>query len=294
MGAATRTCDIEGCDRKHKANGLCNNHAQLARRNGTPEYAPPRPVLACKVEGCSNKYRCSGYCGMHYNRWRASGDPGPSGRVLFPAGLTCADDGCDLPARNKGRCDRHAMRAKRAADRASGKVTRIAHWANLEERLQHAGWTVVTRKPELGACWEWAGILDKKGYGRAHVGNQKTGAAHRAAYQVWNNGGETVDSSRYVCHKCDNPPCINPAHLFLGDQFANMGDAKTKLRMANGMRQGRAKLTDQQVSEIREKHATRQYSQKRLGDEYGVSQSHIGGIVKYKCWKTPTNPPIAA
>lgn len=287
---------MEGCETKAKTRGWCATHYARYWRTGDPlgMEGNPRPVLSCKVEGCPNKYRCSGYCSMHYNRWRATGDPGPVGRVLFPAGLTCSDDGCELPARNKGRCDRHAMRAKRAADRAAGKVKRIAHWATLEERLQYAGWTVVTRRSELGPCWEWKGKLDKAGYGRANIGQQKTGAAHRAAYQIWNNEGQPLDPRDYVCHRCDNPPCINPAHLFLGDQHANMGDAKAKGRSANGMRQGGAILTDQQVEEIRAKYVPRKYTYKQLGEEYGVTAAAIGCVVRGENWPIPTNWHTAA
>ncbi|QKY78955.1 HNH endonuclease [Arthrobacter phage Jinkies] len=220
-----------------------------------------------------------------------TGDPGPLERIFYPANLTCAVDDCGKPAKSRGKCQVHAMREKRAADRAAGRVTRVAHWATLEERLRYTGWVEVVRRPELGACWEWKGMLDKKGYGRANVGQQKTRAAHRAAYEVWN--GE-LDPDLMVCHSCDNPPCINPAHLFPGDQFVNMGDAKAKRRNANGMRQGCAKLTDQQVAEIRAKYKPREYSQARLGREYGVTQSAIGAIINGRTWKTPTNPPIAA
>lgn len=286
-----KTCSVEGCDKPYKSTGLCAMHYARKLRTGNPLgiEGNPKPALSCKVEGCTNKYRCSGYCGMHYNRWLANGDPGPVGRVLFPAGLTCLEEGCGLKAGNRGRCNVHASRAKREAEIADSPTTRIHAWATVEERLRRVGWTEVIRKPELGACWEWSGLLDKKGYGRVAVGKQKMKAAHRASFEVWN--GE-LDPSLYVCHSCDNPICINPAHLFLGDQYVNMGDAKAKKRSANGMRQGQAKLTDAQVAEIRAKYATGQHSQASLGREYGVTSSNIWAIVNRRNWKTPTNPPL--
>jgi hypothetical protein len=251
------------------------------------EGRPPKPVLSCKVEGCTNKYRCSGYCSIHYSRWRLTGDPGPLERIFYPANLTCDVDGCGKPAKGKGKCSVHWNREKREKAIAANPEIRVHAWATIEERLRRIGWAEVVRKAELGPCWEWAGLLDRKGYGRVAVGKQKMKAAHRTAYEAWN--GE-LDPDLMVCHSCDNPPCINPAHLFPGDQFVNMGDAKAKRRNANGMRQGCAKLTDQQVAEIRAKYKPREYSQARLGREYGVTQSAIGAIVNGRTWKTPTNP----
>lgn len=287
-----KTCSVEGCDKPYKTRGLCNKHYGRFYRTGNPlgvEGMPPKPVLSCKVEGCTNKYRCSGYCGMHYNRFRANGDPGPAGRVLFPSGLTCSEEGCDRKAGYRGRCNVHASRARREAEIAASPTTRIHAWATLEERLRRVGWNEVTRKPELGPCWEWAGLLDKKGYGRVAVGKQKMKAAHRAAYEVWNGD---LDPALYVCHECDNPICINPAHLFQGDQYVNMRDAKAKRRNANGMRQGRAILTDKQVDEIRAKHVPRKYTYAMLGQEYGVHPGTIGSIIQGRNWQRPTNPPI--
>lgn len=80
-------------------------------------------------------------------------------------------------------------------------------------------------------CWNWTGSKIKFGYGRIGV-DDKTYSAHRLSYQVFR--GE-IPEGLYVCHKCDNPACINPDHLFLGTQRDNMQDA---------LRKGRIKLPD--------------------------------------------------
>ena len=83
-------------------------------------------------------------------------------------------------------------------------------------------------------CWEWTGALDGRGYGVLHAlaftnGERRLIRVHRLAAHIWN--GLDLASELLVCHKCDNPPCFNPAHLFEGSDTANMADARRKNRM---------------------------------------------------------------
>jgi hypothetical protein len=142
-----------------------------------------------------------------------------------------------------------------------------------------------------GGCWEWTGIRFESGYGR--IGHRR---AHRVAYEVFVG---PIPDGLLVCHHCDNPPCINPADLFLGTSADNSADMVQKGRQARGERQGRhtkpwtkplgenvgtSKLTDSQVIEIRLRYATGEFTQYRLADEYGVNQAQIGHIVKGETW----------
>lgn len=80
---------------------------------------------------------------------------------------------------------------------------------------------LVERLTESG-CWIWMGVTDKDGYGRLHgIG------VHRTSY-LESNG--TIPEGMNVCHKCDVPSCINPAHLFLGSQADNLSDQRAKGR----------------------------------------------------------------
>lgn len=83
-------------------------------------------------------------------------------------------------------------------------------------------------------CWIWTGAKDPNGYGRiqALTTDEKWTAqlAHRISYELANG---TIDPNSGVCHSCDNPQCVNPAHLFLGSQAINMEDAKQKGRIKN-------------------------------------------------------------
>lgn len=109
-------------------------------------------------------------------------------------------------------------------------------------------WAKVDRS---GECREWRGTRDRHGYGiiKIRSGNDaKTKRAHRVAWELINGA---IPDGMYVLHRCDNPPCCNPTHLFLGTHADNMDDMKAKGRQASGEHHGRAKLTDGEVANIR-------------------------------------------
>lgn len=99
---------------------------------------------------------------------------------------------------------------------------------SLEERL----WTKVRRSDDAD-CWPFTGNRMPRGYGRIVVGsrsqgNRRTLLAHRAAWELTNG---PIPDGMAICHKCDNPSCCNPSHLFLGTHLDNMRDASQKNRM---------------------------------------------------------------
>jgi hypothetical protein len=132
-------------------------------------------------------------------------------------------------------------------------------------------------------CWNWTRAVNAKGYGR--LGYQgKSWRAHRLAYYL--TYGE-IPKGILVCHKCDNPPCCNPEHLFLGTDLENTTDKIQKNRAAYslGVINGANKLTEQQVRDIRAEHATGTIGYKRLGLKYGVHAQTISDIVRDKIWR---------
>ncbi len=128
-------------------------------------------------------------------------------------------------------------------------------------------------------CWGWIGPLHNAGYGRlAH--DKMELLAHRIAYELFVG---PIPDGMHVLHHCDNPPCMNPAHLFLGTHADNMRDMVVKGRSQRGERNGQSKLTEGQVLEIRKVHAGGD-SQKELAQRYGVDRSMVNRIVNGKNW----------
>ncbi len=112
-------------------------------------------------------------------------------------------------------------------------------------------WKYVEKSENPDDCWIWLGGRDADGYGLFAIGHHRSIRAHRFSYRL--HYGE-LPRGPFVLHTCDNPPCVNPAHLFLGSHQDNMDDAKRKGRypvIHRGEQSNFAKLTLNQVQEIR-------------------------------------------
>jgi len=140
--------------------------------------------------------------------------------------------------------------------------------------------------PKTG-CLEFTGYRDKKGYGRIQVAGSGR-CTHRVSWQAHNGPiPESIDGKdACVLHKCDNPPCINPDHLFLGSNDDNMADMIKKGRGADtrGVKNGRAKLNEFQVRVIKRLFNHKSMTQKEAGDIFGVSVSSIAKVKSGLCW----------
>jgi HNH endonuclease len=128
-------------------------------------------------------------------------------------------------------------------------------------------------------CWEWPGAQDKDGYCRTKLSG-RTAIAHRAVYTIAK--GE-IPKGLNLLHRCDNPPCCNPDHLFPGTQKQNCEDAKAKDRHSRGERNGVSKLTDDDVRFIRANAAI--MSQMDLARRFNIRQSSIWSIINRRQWK---------
>ena len=155
----------------------------------------------------------------------------------------------------------------------------MPRWAQtVEERFE----AKVRHNPITG-CHEWTAHCIYSGYGTFRF-NGKMQLSHRVAWQLY-IGTIPADGGYYgtmcVCHSCDNPKCVNPAHLFLGTQAENIADMKDKGRAAKGEAHHSSKLSNELVLEIRAADG----SQRHLARKYGISPSHVSAIKNGKYWE---------
>lgn len=132
------------------------------------------------------------------------------------------------------------------------------------------------RKADGDACWEWTACRLSSGYGQAaYLGRPQS--AHRVSWQIAHG---PIPAGQCVLHRCDNKPCVRPDHLFLGTITDNNRDAAEKNRCARLL----AKLTVDQVHEIRLELAGERRGYRRIASKYGVLPTLIGKIARGETW----------
>ena len=161
-------------------------------------------------------------------------------------------------------------------------------------------------------CWLWVGTKNTHGYGQMGL-NGKIIGAHRAAVLL---SGTEIPKGLWVLHRCDTPACVRPSHLFLGTRQDNTDDKVSKGRQAAGQAHGarvkasrqvsasgdangsrlhperlvrgethhKAKLTENDVREIRRLRSTGEWTLDRLSKRFGVSIHNVYAIAKRKIW----------
>lgn len=135
-------------------------------------------------------------------------------------------------------------------------------------------------KAKKESCWEWIGAKNQYGYGRFMWKGKSRIASRMAWYFTYGD----IPKGKHVLHRCDNPSCVNPKHLFLGTRSDNMRDAVSKKRLTNrGIKNNRSKLTEKEVLKIRNLYASGT-PRKELQEMFGVAQQTILDIVGRKKW----------
>jgi hypothetical protein len=136
-------------------------------------------------------------------------------------------------------------------------------------------------KPTSCGCIEWPMARTSVGYGCVTIEKRRI-YAHRLIFEQKDG---PIPEGLLIFHHCDNPPCFNPAHLFLGTKRDNGLDASRKGILPSGERSHFCKLSDIEVSEIRSLYKPR--SAEVLAERFGVCSQQIYRIVHYKSRKTP-------
>ena len=142
----------------------------------------------------------------------------------------------------------------------------------------------VARSADLNACWPWTGaITAQHGYGNLRWQGRYV-SAHRVAWMVQNGA---IPAGMCVLHKCDNRPCCNPRHLFLGTKLDNNRDKTNKGRQSRGEKAHHAKLKEQDARMIRalyKKFSPRKSNSKELSARFGVSRGTVNQIARGDRW----------
>jgi hypothetical protein len=182
--------------------------------------------------------------------------------------MCCSETDCDQKILARGLCKRHYNQRRRA-----GTLPPIPKTS--EERF----WAKVQRG-EPDDCWIWTAAT-KRGYGHFKYGHFKVDGkmvkAHRFSYALAH--GPILDGL-HVLHRCDNPPCVNPAHLFPGTNADNIRDKEAKGRgnQPRGTANGKCHLTNEEVAEIRTAPGT----QREIGERFGISWPTVSRIKRGK------------
>lgn len=144
----------------------------------------------------------------------------------------------------------------------------------ISDKIKKRFWIKV-KKTET--CWIWIGAKNKKGYGNINIGNGITIMPHRLSWAI--HFGEIPDGL-VLCHRCDNPSCVNPNHHFVGTSAENRKDAVVKKRMPYAPN---AKISQKIADEIRQLKKNGR-SQISISKEFKVSPMTISFIIRNKIW----------
>lgn len=140
---------------------------------------------------------------------------------------------------------------------------------NMSQPAKERFWKKVDKSGGKDSCWPWTGMINH-GYGRVYRHGYKY--SHRVSYEL--NIGEIPDGF-CVLHKCDNPPCVNPSHLFLGTHAENMADCSRKGRFAKSKR----KFTKLEIESINQEYDSGNANQHQIARKYGVHYISINKII---------------
>lgn len=156
----------------------------------------------------------------------------------------------------------------------------IEYWE--DEAIVKRFFSKVDKKAE-DECWEWTAGKDKDNYGYFKI-NRSNKRAHRVSFEI--NHNRFIVDKLLILHSCDNPCCVNPSHLSEGTHKDNVADmfVKGRQRERKGTASGTSKLTDDKVIEIRAKHATGDYTHRRIANEYNMSRQQISRIINKERW----------
>jgi hypothetical protein len=235
----------------------------------------------CSHHGCPKPHRSHGWCAMHYWRWQHALDMDAPVRGSV---TVCIYPDCSGRVVANGWCNLHYRRLKNGvALDAPRRVINRRPGVLRPPGVSPVDWFWQGfKRDEQTGCMEWQRAKVAKGYGAcAEEVGSGSGDAHVEAW-VLTNGH--VPQGLYVCHTCDNPPCGEPTHLWVGTAADNNKDKAEKGRAVRGEAHPKSRLTATQVRDIRIRLAAGE-SMNSIARLYGVSHPAIKAIATGKTWK---------
>lgn len=186
-------------------------------------------------------------------------------------------------AKWQGADRRHQRYCERSCYRDTLKFT--------DEQALEVMWSRIDRNGPDG-CWIYTAKANIRGYGTMVWRGERKMLVHRLLYQLAH--GNLAGSHVFCLHKCDNPRCVNPAHIFLGDDAANTADKVSKRRHSYGERNRHAKLTEEQVQAIRAEYRYERGRSNHLEllARYGIKGPTLNAILSGRTWKHLPHTPI--
>ena len=185
---------------------------------------------------------------------------------------TCKHNECNNLQWAREYCSKHYQRLRR-----TGQV-------ELKQQTQPTATEKIMSRiiKDNNGCWNFAGCKNTRGYGKIRQG-EKVILTHRAIYEHYNG---KIKNGLCVCHKCDNPSCVNPNHLFAGTPQDNANDMVSKGRCADktGVKNGRAKINQDIANKIRSIYSEKNLSQRKIAKMFNLDNSTICAIVNNKSW----------
>jgi hypothetical protein len=198
-------------------------------------------MKSCSVTGCDNKYVAKGFCSTHRKINKKYGIPTPT---CWCGEFSQTSTGNKKPSLL---CKKHTLLQR--------------FWDNVKVGTEDE-------------CWEWQGSRTKAGYGTI-LWDGILQYTHRLSLEFT---GNVIPPRYHACHKCDNPSCVNPNHLFVGSPRDNMLDKVSKGRQSFGEKHPNAILTDAEITIIRQMAEDGVFFSD-IARTFDVSESHISRIV---------------
>lgn len=186
----------------------------------------------------------------------------------------CSEPDCDRPAHARGLC-KNVHYSRWCRDKSNREQKQSFKLTQQENFLRFP----LERESE---CLVWTRAKDDNGYGRVGGYQQGTAFAHRVSMEI--KLKRRLSSQEEVLHTCDNPPCCNPEHLYVGTQVENTRDAMVRDRVAFGERHWKRVLTESDVRSIRARYKRGEATQVRMAAEYGVHKNTIYEAI-HKGWR---------